>query len=85
MLSDDVIAEHLRLHVCKIVLALDEADFQPIRFDIIMQSQVRYVDVFRSADSMSMENVFNCFCVNDQCWFHSKTQVTHHALDAFRF
>ena len=53
MLSDDFIAERLRPDVCKIVLALDTADSQPVRFDFILQPQMRHVDVFHYADSMS--------------------------------
>ena len=33
MLSDDFIAERLGPDVCKIILALDAADIQPVRFD----------------------------------------------------
>ena len=53
MLPDEFIAERLRHDVCKIVLALDAADFQPVRFDFILQPQMRQVDVFHSSDSMS--------------------------------
>ena len=80
MLSDDFIAERLRPDVCKIVLAVDAADFQPVRCGFILQSQMRHVDVFHFANSTSMESVFCC-----RYWLHCKTQVTHHALNAFRF
>ena len=36
---DDFIDERFRPDVCKIVLALDAADFQPVRFDFILQPQ----------------------------------------------
>ena len=63
MFSDDFIAERFRPDVRKIVLALDTADSQPVRFDFILKSQMRHVDVFHFADCMSMKNVFSCFCV----------------------
>ena len=83
MLSDDCIAERLRPDICKIVLALDGADFQPVRFDFILQLLMHHIDVFHFAGSLSMENVLCCCCVNDQYWLHGRTRVTHHALDAF--
>ena len=85
MFSEDFIAERLRSDVCKIVLALDAADFHTVRFDFILQPQMRHVDVLHFANSMSMRNVFCCFGVNEQYLLHCKTKVTHHALDAFRF
>ena len=83
--SDDFIAEGFRPDVRKIVPALDTADSQPVRFAFILQPQMRRVDVVPSADSMSMENVVCCFCVDDQHWLHCKTQVTHHAFDTLCF
>ena len=47
MLSDDSVAERLRPDVRKIVVALDAADSQPVRFDFILQQQMRHVDVFQ--------------------------------------
>ena len=88
MLSDDFIAERFRPDVRKIVFALDTTDSQLVRFDFILQPQIRHVDVFNFADSMSMENVFCCFCVNDQCWLHCSIgleriiQKDDHADDA---
>ena len=82
MLSGDFIAERLRPDVCKIVLALDAADLQPVRFDFILQAQMRHVDVSHCADSMSM---FCCCASMINTGSTAKTQVSHHALDAFRF
>ena len=45
-----IIAERFRSNVRKIALALHTADFQPVRFDFILQPQMRYVDVFHFAD-----------------------------------
>ena len=40
--------------VRKIVFALDAADFQPVRFDFILQPHMRHVYVFHLSDSMSV-------------------------------
>ena len=72
MLSDDFVAERHRPDVCKIVLALDTADSQPVRFDCIMQPQMRHIHLFHFANSMSMKNVFCRFCGNDQYWLYCK-------------
>ena len=66
MFSDNLFTERFRPDVRKINLALDTTDPQSVRFDFILQSQMRHVDVFHFAFSMSMENVFCYFCVNDQ-------------------
>ena len=57
MLSDDFIAERLRPDVCKMVLVLDAVDSQPVPFDLLLQPQMRLVDVFHFAVCMSMKNV----------------------------
>ena len=85
MLSDDSVAERFCPDVREIVLALDAADPQLVRFDFIQQPQMRHVDVFHFTGSMSMENVICCFCVNDQSCLQSKPQVTPYALDPLRF
>ena len=54
MLPDDSVVERLRPDVRKIVLALDATDSQPVRFDFILQPQMRHVDVFHVSDFTSM-------------------------------
>ena len=54
MLSDHVVAERCRPDVRKIVFALDAADSQPVRFDFVLQPQMRHVDVFHFSDSVSV-------------------------------
>ena len=44
--SGDFIAERFRPDVRKIVLVLDTTDSPPLRFDFILQPQMRHVDVF---------------------------------------
>ena len=41
----------------RFVLTLDMADFQPVRFDYILQPQKRHFVVFHFADSTSMERM----------------------------
>ena len=60
MLSDDLAADRLRPNVCKIVLAIDAADLQPVRFDFILQRQMRQVDVFHFVS-------FSRFHVDEEC------------------
>ena len=68
MLSNDFVADRLRPNVCKIVLALDSADSQPVRFDFMLQPQMRHIDVFHFSYSMSVKGVLCCFCVNVQAF-----------------
>ena len=65
MFSGDFIAECFRPDVRKICPP-----------DFILRPQMRLVDVFQFADSMSLANVCCCFCVNDRHWLHLKTQDT---------